>query len=330
VGYGLPSRQTVNAVGGRLRARSVQVGCRLWSLEGGRTVQTTVTQVVTRSVREVVDVVTDHVTFTVAPDQLLGTPDGWIHARDAEGTVLAWTQARKLCRQRLAVRPGYELGYMIGASCADGTVGKNYVSLVVNDEAFATRFASCLAAATGLRTRLEAVTRPSGYLQRDAPGFRVRVVSSYLADLMRQYVGGDSHHLRQRFPRVVLRDRETFEGFLDGYTDGDGYRSKAWQGRLLVSANVPFLAELARVIGARFTPRRGGGASHLVVADSWSSRGTFTAEQHALELRESAWIEVRAVRLRRAESPKPFTLYSYRLDPYPSFLINGHLGREPW
>lgn len=124
---------------------------------------------------------------------------------------------------------------MIGASCADGTVGRNYVSLVVNDEAFAARFAACLTTATGLPTRLESVTRPSGYLQRDAPGYRVRVVSSYLADLMRQYVGGDAHHMRQRFPRVVLRDRETFEGFLDGYTDGDGFRSKSWRGRLLVS-----------------------------------------------------------------------------------------------
>jgi GTP cyclohydrolase I len=330
VGYGLPSKQTVNAVGCRLQARSVQVGCRLWTLDGERTVQTVVTQVATTKFREVVDVVTDHLTFTVAPDQILGTPDGWMHARDTEGTVLAWTHARKLCRQRLAVRPGYELGYMIGASCADGTVGKNYVSLVVNDERFAVRFAACLSAATGLTAGVEAVTRPSGYLQRDAPGFRVRVVSSYLADLMRQYVGGDAHHMRQRFPRVVLRDRETFEGFLDGYTDGDGYRSRTWRGRLLVSANVPFLAELARVIGARFTPRRDGRASHLVVAESWPSRGTFDAEQHTLELRESEWAEVREVRLRRAESPKPFTLYSYRLDPYPSFLINGHLAREPW
>ncbi|MDH6549643.1 hypothetical protein M2160_003721 [Streptomyces sp. SAI-117] len=330
MGYGLPSRQTLNAVGGRLQARNVQVGCRLWTLDGDRTVQTVVTRVTTAKVREVVDVVTDHVTFTVAPDQFLGTPDGWTHARDAHGTVLAWTHARKLCRQRLVVRPGFELGYMIGASCADGTVGRNYVSLVVNDEAFAARFAACLTAATGLPARLEPVTRPSGYLQRAAPGYRVRVVSSYLADLMRQYVGGDAHHMRQRFPRVVLRDRETFEGFLDGYTDGDGFRSRTWRGRLLVSANVPFLAELADVIGARFTPRCRGKASHLVVADSWPSRGTFEAEQHALELRESSWTEVHEVRHRRADSPKPFTLYSYRLDPYPSFLINGHLAREPW
>lgn len=27
---------------------------------------------------------------------------------------------------------------------------------------------------------------------------------------------------------------------------------------------------------------------------------------------------------------KPFTLYSYRLDPPPGFLVNGHLVRRPW
>ncbi|MVO86719.1 hypothetical protein GPA10_18635 [Streptomyces sp. p1417] len=135
--------------------------------------------------------------------------------------------------------------------------------------------------------------------------------------------------MRQRFPRVVLRDRETSEGFLDGYTDGDGYRSSHWSARLLVSANVPFLAELAQVVGARFTPNKQGAASRLAVADTWPSRRTFPAEHHPLELREAAWAEVREVRS-RTSGDKPFTLYSFRLDPCPSFLINGHLARQPW
>ncbi|MFJ5270426.1 hypothetical protein [Streptomyces sp. NPDC088358] len=120
MGYGLPSKQTVNAVGGRRQVRTVQAGCRLWTLEGERTVQTAVTEVVTVKVREVVEVVTDHVTFTAAPDQMLGTPDAWVHARDAEGTVLAWTAARELCRARLTIEPGFDFGYLIGATCSDG------------------------------------------------------------------------------------------------------------------------------------------------------------------------------------------------------------------
>ncbi|MGW5048723.1 hypothetical protein [Streptomyces griseoluteus] len=326
---GLPSRQTVNAVGGRPRARDVRVGCRLWTLDGDRTVRTTVTGVTTAQAREVLDVRTEHVTFTVAPDQLLGTPDGWVHARDAQDTVLAWTPARKLNRIRLSIAPGYALGYFVGATCADGTVGGNYISLVVNDKEFALRYARYLTSATGLAARLEAVTRPSGYLGREVPGFRVRVVSSYLADLMRQYVGGDAHHLRQAFPRVVLRDRETFDGFLDGYRDGDGCQVNTWPARALISANVPFLAELARIVGARFTPRTDGKASRLFVADSWPSRGTFRAERHPLQLRESSWTQVHQLRS-RVTTGKPYTLYGFRLDPRPGFLINGHLARQPW
>ncbi|MFZ3499421.1 hypothetical protein ACODT5_40490 [Streptomyces sp. 5.8] len=323
---GLPSKQIVNGADGSAQARSIGVGDRLWTLDGDRTVHTAVLGVTAVKAREVVDVVTDGQTFTVAPDQLLGTHDGWIPARYAMGSVVVWTPPRKLCRMRLTIGPGYAFGYLVGATCADGTVGKNYVSLVVNDQGFAAKYAECLTAATGLPARLEAVTRPSGFLQRDAPGFRVRVVSSYLADVLRQYVGGDAHHLRQRFPRVVLKDLATFEGFLDGYADGDGFRHKHWDGRTVTSANVPFLAELAVIIGARFTPLSGR-ASRLVVTDRWQRRGTFVAEQHPMHLVERQSATVSEVRPHAAIGAKPFTLYTYRLDPHPGFLVSGHLVR---
>ncbi|WP_406507407.1 hypothetical protein [Streptomyces sp. NBC_00212] len=305
--YGLPSRQTVNVVGGCKRARDVAVGARLWTLDGTGSVQTAVEGVAAVKAREVVEVLTGHVVFTVAPGQLLRTADGWVHAADAVGKAILWTQARKLCRERPTIQPGYEFGYFVGATCADGTVGKNYVSLVVNDKRFAARYAASLTAATGLVARLEPVTRPSGYLQRDVPGYRVRVVSSYLADLMRQFVGGDAHHMRQRFPRVVLRHMDDFEGFLDGYVDGDGFRLKGWTARAVISGNVPFLAELAQVIGARFTPKADGAASHLVIADSWPLRGTYQQEEHPLELCESGWMQVREVRPCTALGTKPYT-----------------------
>lgn len=187
------------------------MGSKLWSLDGTRSVQTAVVEVTAVKAREVVDVVTDRVTFTVAANQELSTPDGWVPAVDAAGCVLAWTHTKKLCRERLTIRPGYEFGYFVGATCADGTVGKNCVSLVVNEEHFAARYAECLTKANGLPARLEPVTRPSGYLKRDVPG-----------------------------------------------------------------------------------------------------------PDH------------RDVQLRRAEGAKPFTLYSYRLDPHPGFLVNGHLVRRPW
>ncbi|MCX5296789.1 hypothetical protein OG898_09835 [Streptomyces sp. NBC_00193] len=325
---GLPSKQIVNGADGSARARAIGVGDRLWTLDGDRTVHTAVVGVTAVKAREVVDVVTEGQAFTVAPDQLLSTRDGWIAAGEAEGSVVAWTPPRKLCRTRLTILPGYEFGYLVGATCADGTVGKNYASLVVNDEGFAAKYAECLTAATGLPARLEPVTRPSGFLQCDVPGFRVRVVSSYLADVLRQYVGGDAHHMRQGFPRVVLKDLATFEGFLDGYADGDGCRIKRWDARMIISANVPFLAELAVIIGARFTPRTGM-ASQLVVTDRWQRRGTFVAEEHPVHLMERQSATVSEVRRHTATGAKPFTLYTYRLEPHAGFLVSGHLVRAP-
>ncbi|MFJ5138026.1 hypothetical protein [Streptomyces sp. NPDC088707] len=329
MGYGLTSKMLVNLVGGCAQAKNVVPGSTLWTLDGDRTVQTTVVDVAAVKARAAVDVVTDHMTFSASPDLLLATPDGWTHAADAAGKTVAWTPARKLRRERPAIRPGYEFGYLVGATCADGTVGKNYVSLVVNEERFAARYATALTSCTGLPARLEAVTRPSGYLKRDLPGFRVRVVSSYLSDALRHYVGGDAHHMRQRFPRVVLRDLDTFEGFLDGYIEGDGCRLKHWNGRMIASANAAFLAELAPIIGARFTPKAHG-ASQLCVSDRWRTRGTFTPEYHPVRPPEFTWIKVQEVRPRPALGAKPFTFYSYRLAPYPTFLVNGHLVREPW
>ncbi|MER6100203.1 hypothetical protein ABT154_30970 [Streptomyces sp. NPDC001728] len=316
MGYGPTSKMLVNLVDGCAQAKNVAPGSMMWTLDGDRTVRTTVVGVTAAKARAAVDVVTDHMTFTASPDLLLATPDGWTHAADAAGATVAWTYARKLCRERLTIKPGYEFGYFGGATCADGTVGKNYVSLVVNEEAFATRYATALTACTGLPARLEAVTRPSGYLKRDLPGFRVRVVSSYLSDALRHYVGGDAHHMRQRFPRVVLRDSDTFEGFLDENIEGDGCRLKHWHGRIIASANPRFLAELASVIGARFTPKAKG-ASQLCVSDRWASRNTFAPEEHPLDPPESTWIKIQEVRPRPAPGRQALHLLQLPARPVP-------------
>ena len=322
----VPSRQTVNAVGGRKRALEVRVGDHLWTLVNGKAEQTEVTAIQTHQTRDLVEVVTERGTFQVTPDHPLATPEGWAEARDLRGRYVEWTPARKLWRTRPELTYGYEFGYLIGTICSDGTVGGNYVSLVVNEEEFAKKFARSVEVATGLTARVEATSRPSGFTGRDTPGFRVRVVSSYLADLIRQYVGGDANHLRQRFPRVVLRDLATFEGFIDGYVDGDGYRIKP-TARGIVSHNAPFLEDLAVVIGARFTPKTGR-QSALYVADSWYRKHGFAAEDHRTELIESEWVKVLDVRPVTAVGKKPYTVYSFTCSPHPTFLINGHLSHN--
>lgn len=321
----VPSKQTVNAVGGRKQAAEVEVGDKLWTLSGGKVEETTVTEINSHQTRDLVEVTTAGGSFKVTPDHPLATPKGWVEAKDVEGSFIEWTHARKLNRDRWKPKFGYDFGYVIGATCSDGTVTERYVSLVVNDRDFAKKYAESLYRAFGIEAKLEPVTRPSGYLARDVPGFRVRVVSSFLADLMRQYVGGDAHHQRQRFPMVVLNDLSTFNGFLDGYVDGDGFRHKKIAGRTIVSANVPFLEDLATVIGARFTPRTGGIASQLYVADSWFRRHGFPQDDYTTDLIESEYVEVESVRPVKATGTKPYTVYSFKCEPHPTFLIAGHL-----
>jgi GTP cyclohydrolase I len=320
----VPSKQTVNAVGGRKAARDVAVGDRLWTLVDGRAEETTVAGISSRSTRALVEVVTERGRFVVTPDHPVATPEGWSEAKDVAGSYIEWTAARSLSRRRWPPRTGYDFGYVVGTVCADGSVGARSVSLVVNDVEYAKRYAECLRRGFGIDAVIEAVERPSGYLGRPVAGFRVRVVSSYLADLLRQYVGGDAHHQRQRFPRVVLTDESTFSGFLDGYIDGDGCRSKSSPGRTVVSANVPFLEDLAQVIGARFTPKTDR-ASHLWIADSWLRRHGFPQESHRTDLIESEWAKVESVRPIVAEGAKPYTVYSFTCEPHPTFLVAGHL-----
>lgn len=320
----VPSKQTVNAVDGTKQACNVAVGDKLWTLVNGKAEETEVTGITARKVRDLVEVRTTGGRFQVTPDHPLATPEGWMEAKDVAGTYVEWTQARSLCRDRWQPQLGYDFGYVVGTVFSDATVGDRYVSLVVNDQEFAKKFTESLLRGFGVTAKIEPVERPSGYLARLVSGYRVRVVSSYLADLMRQYAGGDANHMRQRFPMVVLNDLETFNGFLDGYVDGDGHRSKSSQGRFVTSAKVPFLEDLATVVGARFSPRAPL-ASQLYIADSWFRRHGFHQYSHRTDLIESEWVEVESVEPIKATGAKPFTVYSFTCDPHPTFLVAGHL-----
>jgi len=205
----VPSKQHVNAVDGSKPASAVRVGDKLWTLADGRAVETTVEEVRSHKTRELVRVTTSAGVFEVTPDHPFATEDGWVEAEDLFGKRVEWTNARSLCRRRFAPKFGHSFGYVLGAVFSDGTVGDRNISLVVNDLWFAKGFVASLDEAFGIEADIEPVTRPSGFTGEDCPGFRVRVVSSYLADLFRAWAGGDAHHMKQRFPRVVLNSRDT-------------------------------------------------------------------------------------------------------------------------
>lgn len=328
----VPSKQLVNCIEGVKRAAAIKVGDRLWTLDKGRVVQTTVSAISNHKTRELVEVTTSGGTFRVTPDHPFATPDGWTEAISLEGKQVEWTFPRSLCRPRYRPELGYPLGYAVGAMFSDGSVQDRYISLVVNERAFASKFSRAMKDAFGVACKIEHVTRPSGFLRRQVPGYRVRIVSSYLAQLFREWAGGDAHHMRQHFPRVVLNSRKSTRGFIDGYVDGDGYRPKNTQGSVIVSGNTEFLRTMAEVIDARFAPSKQS-ASKLYISDRWDKAGWFgkhgfRQEEHRTDLTESRFVDVLSVKRLRADGTKPYTVYSFTCSPYPTFLIDGHLSHN--
>jgi predicted ATPase len=93
-----------------------------------------------------------------------------------------------------------------------------------------------------------------------------------------------------------LHSVETLQGFIDGYVEGDGFRRNNRSASMIVSGNIPFLQEMAEIIGARFTPRQDG-RSKLYVSDQWATRHGFPQEVHRTDLIESSWAPVRLVTL---------------------------------
>ncbi|QBD83804.1 hypothetical protein EPA93_47285 [Ktedonosporobacter rubrisoli] len=58
--------------------------------------------------------------------------------------------------------------------------------------------------------------------------------------------------------------------------------------------------------------------------ESWQEKHGFEQQEHRTSLRESAWVPVEAVRS-CGEENGPATVYSWKCEPYPTFLLNGHL-----
>jgi GTP cyclohydrolase I len=134
----------------------------------------------------------------------------------------------------------------------------------------------------------------------------VRVVSSYIGQKLCRWLGLPTTGSRSkacalRFPRAVTSSREMMQGFLDGYCDGGGSRPGR-SGRMIVGANREFLEELAQYLGT----------------------AGFRLQQYFHVPVDSSHTPVLEVR-RRCSPNKPYTVYSITCDPYPTFLVTGHL-----
>ena len=230
------------------------------------------------------------------------------------------------------MQEGYELGYVLGAVGSDASIQDRRTDLARRSRPRRSRerFAAALEVAFDLAAHVEAISVPSGFLQREIPMFRVRVVSSYVAGLMLHWFGGSKATREFHFPRVVLRSQEMMQGFLDGYCDGDGTEVKSGGkgARAIISANDGFLEELAAVLGNKPSKSYDGVTRTLYISphwhrEGWHGRPGYQQEDVELLPPDGIWEEVSALEPIHADGSKPFTVYSFECSPYPTFLVNG-------
>lgn len=331
----VPSRERVNAVGGNLKAADVEVGTRLWALDDdGHLVQTKVISIAARKTRDLVSLQTGGRTIRLTPEHPVFSEGGWRPAGQLTlGDKVQLVNPRRLSQVRCPVQEGYLFGYALGVIAAEGSIQEGRrVSVVVSDAAFARRYADAVRATFGLDVRLEKIEVPSGYRKEKIPMCRVRFVSSHVGSMLLAWFdllgwNGGPKHQAFSFPRVVLRSLQATMGFIDGYADGDGHelKGRGAGGRTIISSNRRFLTEMGEVVGS--SPGRSrDGVYYLYVSANWDAplhgRRGFRPEDVPLLPPDAAWHSVEDVQ-RITATNKPFTVYSFHCDPYPTFLVGG-------
>ena len=328
----VPSKQSVNAVGGAKPAAKIEVGDKLWTFDDdGRLAQTEVVSVGWRRTDELVEISAGAHRIRLTPNHPVMTPAGWVDAGAIlPGEKLQVFPPRRLCQDRFIVREGYELGYVVGAVGSDASVqdGRR-ISLVVKDQRFADRFAHCLRMAFGAEPAQHEIQVPSGFLQREIPMHRVRLVSRQIGGLLLDWFGGTNATRAFHFPRVVLRSKEMMEGFLDGYCDGDGCWNTTLDdgSRTIISANLGFLEELGEVLGTKVQAGSSGIGTLRVPAHWIRPEARFARPFEPVDVpllpREEHWVAVDGVERVAQRGTKPFRVYSFHCEPHHSFMVGG-------
>jgi GTP cyclohydrolase I len=164
---------------------------------------------------------------------------------------------------------------------------------------------------------------------------RVRVVSRAVGATLGRWLGVPENGSRSKtiafeFPRVVTSSREMMQGFLDGYCDGDGH--VAGSGRLITSANRKVPGALADYLETPLAATGTDGCSRVYVSHWWAEAGWY--EKHGFRRQSESYVPVdsshaEVVTVRRIPAARrPHTVYSITCEPYPTFLIAGHLGHN--
>ena len=334
----VPSKQIVNAVEGAKPAALVKPGDRLWTLDQGCMKHTTVILASSRPARDVVEVTTTGGTIRLTVDHPVMTESGWQEAQSLKpGTSVEWVNPKSLCREPHVPVPGYALGYVIGTTAADGSIqdGRR-ICLVVKKKEFAEKYSDMFVQAfPPVQPSVESVHVPSSFLGRDIPMYRVRVVSRAVGEKLCRWLGISEKGAKSktktfRFPQVVTSSQEMMQGFLDGYCDGDG--TAAYKGsRFIISANRAFLEELAAYLQTPLAKVVGGegGCFKIYLSERWAQAGWY--RKHGFRQQSEFYVPFDSTYTTVVETKqippgkKPFTVYSFKCEPYPTFLVGGHL-----
>ncbi len=264
---------------------------------------------------------------------------GFVPAGELEvGNQVLGAHGRSLLRPTYACQLTYALGYVLGVFASDGSLDSGRrIRLEVNELAFAQKFAEQMQLAFGIGTHIEPIKKPSGFLHREIQQYRVRICSSFLSDLLAHFLGGDTHSKAFAFPEVVLHDRETMQGFLDGYIEGDGHPMRSqgyYTGDGITSGNYGFLERLSEIIDSPVDYCKNG-MGRLYVSKRWfQARNTAKGFKHGFEpipqlsaiQQAIADVTTRSYRIesirRETATLKSYTMYNFECAPHHSFLAN--------
>lgn len=331
----VPGDQLVNGVGGAKRAREFKVGDKLWTLQHGVPVPTKISKISTRNVEALVELfLANGKSLRVTADHPIKTEHGWLEAGDIqEGDRVEYINPKTLSKRQFDLRINYDLGYVLGAVASDGSIqDARRICLEVSDKKFASKFSKALEGAFSAETKIENISKPSGFLKKKIPQYRVRLVSSQIAKRLLNFLalphnlGSKSKTKKFHFPKIVLAGKDVMQGFLDGYIDGDGSKSGTSGGNVIISSNKTFLSELADVLETVVMNRSSSVVSSVYVSSRWHKPGWFgkhgfQQQEPYLRLGESEFMFV--VGTRKIE--KRTKVYSFKCAPHNTFLISGVL-----
>jgi len=330
----LPGYQLVNRVGGAKRIREVNVGDKLWTLDKGIPVQTEIKKVSTHKADSLVEICFyNGKRIRVTPDHPLKSEEAWVEAGKVKpGDEIEYVNPQTLCKRTYDLKLNYGFGYVLGAIASDGSIqDSRRVCFEVNDKSFAEKYKKSLKEAFNIDTEVENIWKPSGFLDKVIPQYRVRFVSSQIAKRLLNFfklpltLGSRSKTKLFHFPKVVLYSKDVMQGFLDGYIDGDGCVSGKSGGHEIISSNKVFLKELADVLQTHVMKRQRDIYS-IYVSKKWHQAGWygkhgFKQQEVSIPLGESSFARVKSVE----RIDKPVKVFSLKCAPYPTFLVSGIL-----